>query len=99
PRPHPLVALAPPRVRVGALALEAHPQIAGEPEWQGARRDPRERVAVSLGLVLPARAGPRVVGRGLAVHQELDVAVHASDRAQQDVFGLVIAGGPLVVDR
>ena len=63
----------------------------------GAIRD--ERVAVALGLVLPARARPRVVGRRLAVHLELDVAVHAPDRAEQDVFGLVIARRPLVLDR
>ena len=36
----PLVAVAHGRVRVRALALEAQPQIAGEPERQVARRDP-----------------------------------------------------------
>ena len=79
-RDEPLVAVAHRRVRVRALALEPHPKVARQAQRHVARRDPRERVAVPLGLVLPGRVRPRVVGRGLAVHLELDVAVHAPDR-------------------
>ena len=98
-RDEPLVPVLHRRGRVRASAFEPHPEVARQSQRQISGGDPRERVAVSLGLVLPGDLGARVIGRGLAVHQQLDVAVHAADRAEQDVLGLVVARRPLVLDR
>ena len=51
---------------------------------------PRDRLSVATGRVLPARAGPVVVERRLAVHHQLDGAAHAAHGAQQRVLGVPV---------
>ena len=99
-RDEPLVALADGARRVSAVALE-RPSGGPSVSWNAGRAPPSLRATASL-LPSPSYSrGPApaaVVGHRVAVHQDLDVAVHAPDRAEQDVLGLVVAGRTVVLD-
>lgn len=103
PRPgqgdEPFLPLAQGGLGVGPRSLEAHPQVRGEAQNDVPPLGARLRPAVPLAQVPPPGRTPSVVRGRLAVHRELDVAVHAADRAEQDVLGLVIGGRSLVLHR
>ena len=80
--------------RLAALEPDAH--VAGEGELQPGVAGLGPALVVGGAGVVPARGLPAVVEHRLALELDLHLAVHAAHRAQQDVVGVVVGGGPLV---
>ena len=84
------VAVAERADRAHARALESDAQVGrqvqlGRPALRG-----RRRLAVAAAGVLPLRVAAAVVEDRVALQLDLDRAVDAADRAQQDVVGVVV---------
>ena len=92
------VALLEQRSRGGAAALEPQPHVGRQAQLDvGALRAGPALVIEVVG-VFPARELASVLEHRLAFHHRLDLAGHAANRAQQDVFGVVVGrGAPLGV--
>ena len=95
-RAEPGLALLQPGPRPGARPLQAHPHVRGQGQRHVAALGGDDGLVVALAGVLPAAPLAAVVEGGLAVHAELDRAVHAPHGAQQHVLGVVVGRRPPV---
>ncbi len=83
------------RARGGAAPLEPEAQVGPEPQRlvECVRPvDRRDGLPVTVALVLPGHAVLAVARPRIALERHLDRPVHAAQRAQQDVLGVVVGG-------
>ena len=86
------VAVVQRRERAHARALEADAQVGRQRELGRPALGGRDRLAVAAAGVLPVRVAAAVVEDRVALELDLDAAVDAADRPQQDVIGVVVGG-------
>ncbi len=93
------VAVVQRRERADAGALEADPQVGRQRQLGRPAVGGRDRLVVALADVLPVRVAAAVVEDRVALELDLDAAVDAAHRAQQDVVGVVVRGRAAVGGR